>query len=276
MFYLRLISFIVLTVTVVYSLLSPHWSGKLIFTSFSTVAAFLVILETFNMLEKINRNGFKFTTAAAVAISILLMLIFPTAIPAVIIFYLVGMWLSLLFVKTRQEHIEKILTSFGVICLVAVPLSFMIAIYLLMGPKVLLFMILVTKSGDTGAYITGTLSNIILKGKNHKIVPGISPKKSWEGTIGGMILSVAVSVLLVNYSQHPLPLFHAVVIGIFLFWGGFCGDLTESVIKRSCGVKDSGNIVPGMGGVFDFLDSLLLNAPIFFIYFAYVTFFPNT
>jgi phosphatidate cytidylyltransferase len=276
MFYLRLISFIILTSIVGYSLLSEHWSAIFIFGAFAVSAAFLVILETFNMLEKINYNGFKYYTATVAAICILLMLVYPPGLLPVLVCYLLSLWLSVLFVQQRQQHIGKVIVSMGVLCLVALPLSFMVGIYQLLSPLALLYMILVTKSGDTGAYIVGTLSNIILKGNNHKIVPNISPKKSWEGTVGGMIFSIAVSLLpvFIVFEEFPLTIPHAVIIGIVLFWGGFCGDLTESVLKRTCNVKDSGNLIPGMGGVFDFLDSLILNAPLFFVY-VYIKFIYN-
>jgi phosphatidate cytidylyltransferase len=126
----------------------------------------------------------------------------------------------------------------------------------------------VTKIGDTFAYITGMLSNKILKGKNHKIVPSISPKKSWEGTIGGMIFSIISSYLLYSYVFESCSVIIPFLTGTFLFWGGFCGDLAESALKRSCGVKDSGNILPGMGGVYDLLDSFIFNAPLFYFFIA--------
>jgi phosphatidate cytidylyltransferase len=99
---------------------------------------------------------------------------------------------------------------------------------------------------------------------NHKILPSISPKKSWEGTIAGLVGSVLMSVVLWKYLQiSGANAIVPIVFGVFLFIGGFAGDLAESSLKRICNVKDSGTLVPGMGGVLDVLDSLLLNAPVF-------------
>jgi phosphatidate cytidylyltransferase len=144
------------------------------------------------------------------------------------------------------------------------------------GGKILLFLVLVTKVGDTGAYIIGTLTNKIMKG-NHKILPSISPKKSWEGTVGGLVCSVIMSVAIWNilpFESDSFNLLKALFAGIILFIGGFAGDLMESSVKRACGVKDSGNIIPGMGGVLDIVDSLIINAPVFywFLYFFYLRF----
>ncbi len=134
------------------------------------------------------------------------------------------------------------------------------------GPSSLFFLIAVTKSGDIGAYVTGTLSAKIMPAGNHKIFPEISPKKSWEGTIGGLASSIGASIALaaetglVEDNSMVLPL----IVGAALFTGGFLGDLAESSLKRASAVKDSGSVVPGMGGVLDVLDSLLINIPLFY------------
>jgi phosphatidate cytidylyltransferase len=132
-------------------------------------------------------------------------------------------------------------------------------------------MILVTKCGDIGAYSIGTLSAKLLPGGNHKIIPKISPKKSWEGTLGGLLTSVAASfafcrfvpqMVVDGFGQISFPL----LTGALLFVGGFLGDLVESSLKRAAGVKDSGNMIPGMGGALDVVDSLVLNAPLFYLF----------
>jgi phosphatidate cytidylyltransferase len=122
----------------------------------------------------------------------------------------------------------------------------------------------VTKATDTGGYIVGTLT-AKLPGGNHKIAPNISPKKSWEGLAGGMILSLAVAWAFYYFGRNtcPVPLAWAMFAGVVLSLGSFFGDLTESAIKRLCGVKDSGSFVPGMGGAFDVLDSFIYNGLLF-------------
>jgi phosphatidate cytidylyltransferase len=136
------------------------------------------------------------------------------------------------------------------------------------GAAILLFLVIVTKSGDTAAYMTGTVTNRPMNG-NHKIVPSISPKKSWEGTFGGLVCSVVLSLCFRGLLPFEFSFSVALLTGVLLFAGGFIGDLLESCMKRACGVKDSASIVPGMGGVLDILDSFLINAPLFYIFLNY-------
>jgi len=165
--------------------------------------------------------------------------------------------------------------SFSVFPALVIPIYFLVRIYVgdfgeVPGRLLVFFLILVTKLGDIGAYTVGTVTAKIMPGGNHKILPGISPKKSWEGSIGGLILSTLLSVIfwliLVENTVSLSNIITPIIAGVLLFIGGFCGDLVESVFKRICGVKDSAKIFPGMGGIFDVLDSLIFNAPIFYFF----------
>ena len=104
-----------------------------------------------------------------------------------------------------------------------------------------------------------------MKGGNHKIFPKISPKKSWEGTVCGLIFSIIVSVIIVKYMGIFRFEAFAIPLGIALYFGGFFGDLAESSLKRAAAIKDSGKIIPGIGGVFDLVDSFMLNGPLFYL-----------
>ena len=125
----------------------------------------------------------------------------------------------------------------------------------------LLFLCLATKATDTGGYIVGTLTSK-LPGGNHKIAPALSPKKSWEGLIGGMALSLAVGWAFATFAAYA-PLWWYLATAAMLSLGSFFGDLAESAVKRMCNVKDSGHWVPGMGGAFDVLDSFIFNGILF-------------
>ena len=94
----------------------------------------------------------------------------------------------------------------------------------------------------------------------HKMAPVISPKKSWEGAVGGLICGVLI-VLLYNKLFLDLPVLLVLIIGVVGSVVGQIGDLLESWIKRWAGVKDSGNLIPGHGGILDRFDSMLLVAP---------------
>ncbi len=282
-FILRTISFIVLVSLFLFSMLWEGVAAQIAFAGFATVSAFFVVYETFSMIEKINKKGFKILTSGVAALMVLIMVFYEIQIIMfliAIIFLVVGMWVFMLFVyEDRDKYVDKAVNSLGVFMMVAMPLSFMVLIYRI-DSLLLLFMVAVTKIGDTGAYLSGTMSGKLMNGKNHKVVPGISPNKSYEGVIGGLICSVLLSLILAktifpelnsanieSLDKHTIHF--PLLVGIVLFFGGFAGDLTESVLKRTCGVKDSGSMIPGMGGFFDFLDSLMLNAPLFYLYLLY-------
>lgn len=146
--------------------------------------------------------------------------------------------------------------------------SFVLRIYSLPGGEEngviwLLYLIAVSKFSDMGAYITGTLI-----GKN-KMIPKISPGKTWEGFVGGILFSVGVSLLLLQIfpiQLSSLNISHAIILGILIALASVIADLSESILKRACNVKDSGNWLPGIGGVLDLIDSLLFSAPVLWCY----------
>ena len=116
----------------------------------------------------------------------------------------------------------------------------------------LIYLLLISIITDTYAYITG-----ILIGR-HKLIEEISPKKTWEGTIGGTIIGVFISVLFYhNFVDAQLPIYILIIISLFLSILGQFGDLVFSAIKRYFGKKDFSNIMPGHGGILDRLDSIL-------------------
>ena len=129
----------------------------------------------------------------------------------------------------------------------------------LLRRQLLAYLILVTKSGDIGTYFIGKRLG------KHSLIPRISPKKTVEGALGGLLFSVVVSLASIGF----LPVFsllHLFVMGLILGVLAQIGDLSESLIKRDCGAKDSGRTLPGLGGVLDITDSILFTAPIFYFY----------
>jgi len=135
------------------------------------------------------------------------------------------------------------------------------------GPFYVLYFILVTKFSDTGAYAVGSLIG------KHKMIPRISPGKTWEGFGGALAVSTAASLvffLLAKEKMAGMNWVHAVILGIILSSAAVVGDLIESLFKREAGVKDSGRFFPGIGGILDLLDSLLFNAPLMYLYLRHV------
>ena len=137
--------------------------------------------------------------------------------------------------------------------------SFLIKIrYLHAGLGFLAALLLITKLGDIGAYLIGSSFG------KHPLIPRISPKKTIEGAFGGLLFSVLGA--LASRIFLGFDYLHLILIGLGL--GILCqlGDLSESLLKRDCGIKDSGSIFPGMGGVLDEIDSLLFAGPVFYFY----------
>lgn len=133
------------------------------------------------------------------------------------------------------------------------------------GRMMVLYLVGVVKISDVGAYFSGRFLG------RHKLYPRLSPKKTWEGLIGGVLASLVVSLLFWQLAggmlgKLTLGLADAVILGLVLPVVGVLGDLFESLLKRSSGMKDSGTLIPGMGGVLDVLDSLLFGAPVLYAY----------
>ena len=270
MFIFRLLSFIVFIILFLSSIFLESIYGHILFAILSIFLAYFAIYEFLNVLSKLNKSSYiNITPFVGVLIIISIMSSGNRfePLPELLPVFAVICWVALLFAKDKKDSLEKILNSSAALLLIVVPLCFLAVIYN-QNKYLLLFLVLVTKTGDTAAYAVGMLSNKILPGGNHKIFPSISPKKSWEGTMGGLFFSIIVSVGL-GLSLNLFDTSHIyilIIAGIILFIGGFAGDLAESSFKRVCGTKDSGNIIPGMGGALDVLDSLILNAPLFYYF----------
>lgn len=164
---------------------------------------------------------------------------------------------------TRKEN-SQALTGIAVTLLgilyISWLFSFIIKIkFLPHGTLLAAFLLLVTKGGDIGAYIIGSLVG------KHTLIPRISPKKTVEGVIGGLVFSFILAVASKAYLGF-VHFGHIAALGILLGVLGQIGDLSESLIKRDCGVKDTGFYFPGLGGAMDILDSLLFTTPIFYYY----------
>ena len=128
------------------------------------------------------------------------------------------------------------------------------------GEFLVFFVVLVTWAGDTGAYYAG-----IFLGRR-RLAPAISPNKTVEGLIGGLLLATGVALLARFWFLPSFTLTDALICGLGLTVAGVAGDLSESMLKRSAGVKDSGGLIPAHGGMLDRLDSMLFTAPAFYYY----------
>ncbi len=131
------------------------------------------------------------------------------------------------------------------------------------GAAILFHLILVNFMTDTGAYFGGKLLGKRL------LTAKLSPKKTWEGLFSGIAMAVIASVV-ASRTFLRIPLLHAVILGAAIAMIGQLSDISESLIKRACGVKDSGRIIPGHGGFLDRCDSLFFNIPLVYFYWLYM------
>ena len=143
--------------------------------------------------------------------------------------------------------------------LVAIRVGFENHLYL--STHLLGFFFLVLMGSDTGAYFTGKAIG------KHKLIPKISPGKTWEGLVGGFVAAAAFAALATVWFFPELPYQVSIPLAVVMSGVGVLGDLAESAMKRGAGAKDAAAILPGHGGFLDRLDSLLLNAPLLY-YFA--------
>ncbi|HEY0230521.1 MAG TPA: phosphatidate cytidylyltransferase [Dokdonella sp.] len=133
------------------------------------------------------------------------------------------------------------------------------------GAALLLFVVLLTELNDVLQYVWGrTLGR-------HKVIETVSPKKTVEGLVGGALTTTLLAFLLAPVLT-PLTPMDSIAVGLMIGFGGFLGDVTISAVKRDIGVKDSGALIPGHGGILDRIDSLLFTAPLFFHFMAYFYF----
>ncbi|MCB1099752.1 MAG: phosphatidate cytidylyltransferase [Verrucomicrobiales bacterium] len=133
------------------------------------------------------------------------------------------------------------------------------------GPALLLYLVVLTQSNDVAQFISGKSFG------KRKIVPRVSPNKTWGGFIGGVIITSCLAMALAPLLT-PLTLGQSAIAGVIIAVGGFFGDLTVSAVKRDLGIKDMGATIPGHGGVMDRVDSLTYTAPLFFHLIYYLHF----
>lgn len=263
MFKKRLItSTLVVALVALITFCFPNW----VFSILASSLIGLCLFEFFNLVEKKNIFVNKYF---GIIIGMLVPIIiyfqmgtegYFTLEPFFIVIACLFIFVLQFIRRDNSQALANIsVTMFGLLY-IAWFFSFFIKIKFLPGGALLVcFLILVTKSGDIGAYLAGRSLG------RRSLIPRISPHKTVEGTIGGLVFSVSSALL----SKSYLPKFsyhHLFILGILLGILAQVGDLAESLLKRDCGAKDSGSNLSGFGGVLDLLDSLLFTAPIFYFY----------
>ncbi|OGW84203.1 MAG: hypothetical protein A3C47_06185 [Omnitrophica bacterium RIFCSPHIGHO2_02_FULL_51_18] len=225
----------------------------------------LALYEFFSLLKAKGVHIYRlFGVSMGIIIPSIVFMELGTTQSGEILFLVLGclfLFLLQFFHKDNSQALTGIaVTLFGVLY-VSWFLSFVIKIrFMENGMLWVAYLVAVTKAADIGAYSVGTLFG------RKTLIPHVSPRKTVEGLVGGISLSIFVSVLLGRHLPIDFTLFHWVVTGLLIGGVGQIGDLSESLIKRFCEAKDSGRLLPGMGGVLDSIDSILFTAPVFYFH----------
>jgi phosphatidate cytidylyltransferase len=239
------------------------WLSSFYFAIVFLAFTFLGLKEFYSLSS--HHNGVKVNRWLAIAGGVLLFLIaagvsFLQWSPKWFALYLI--YIPILFIpelyRSAGTPIQNIAVSLMGHIYVAIPFTIFCLIEPISKELVLAFFVLIWAS-DTGAYLVG-----VCIGK-HKMFERISPKKTWEGFFGGLAFALGFGYLFYRLNWVELPqadLMFWMILSALIFVVGVFGDLVESMFKRSVGVKDSGNIMPGHGGMLDRFDSACLAAPV--------------
>lgn len=247
------------------------WRGAFIL-AFGLVVAPLIARETTRMLASVGIAvrewlGMAAAVAGFAAVSLAARTATAELATALVASLFVAVLGAGLFTFSRGHNVKGVLAATAGLLLATVYGGVLLAFWPLIridhSAWVLVGAVLTTKSCDIGAYFTGMTIG------RHRMIEWLSPKKTWEGLAGGVATATVVgSLLAVASSSLPsandhIPIWAGALGGVLAGVVGQLGDLAESLFKRDAGMKDSGRLLPGMGGALDVLDSLLLTGPVF-------------
>ena len=255
-------SLLIVTLVVLITFFFPNWTFALLASCMIGIA----LKEYFNIVE---RKGIFVYKYFGIIIGMLVPLIiffqkgmegYFTLEPFFIVIACLFIFVLQFIRRDSSQALASIaVTLFGLLY-IAWFFSFFIKLkFMPDGACLVGFVVLVTKMGDIGAYIVGGMIG------RRNLIPRISPHKTIEGTIGGLVFSIVSAAASKTFLPN-FPYGHLIILGVLLGILAQVGDLAESLLKRDCGVKDSGANLSGFGGMLDLIDSLLFTAPIFYFY----------
>ena len=194
---------------------------------------------------------------------------FAVALTVADVLFIFLMGVAVLTLATRRPLVEALPAagiSSSALLLVALPLSYAVRLHgiSLVGKFLLLFVMVITWVGDSAAYFVGRAIG------KHPFAPHLSPKKTWEGAVASFLSALAVALLAKYFGRVNIETVHLIGMAAAGNVAGQMGDLLESAYKRSAGVKDSGALLPGHGGVLDRIDALILAFPVVWYYWIWI------
>jgi phosphatidate cytidylyltransferase len=239
-----------------------------------TAIAVLTLREFYGLIRRIGIEPFdRFGLALAALLNLAPLYLEPYGLRTQEILALAVIVFAIRILGERHAHHRVETLAWTVFGLIYIPfmLQFLVRIILIdqpvatSGMVMCVWLIAVSKFCDVGALLAG-----LAFGK-HKMAPGISPKKTWEGAIGGILVSAgvgaAIAILFAGYFPRAFTPVVAALVAAPVAALAIVSDLVESIIKRRANAKDAGQTIPGIGGVFDLSDSLILTAPVGYVVF---------
>ena len=272
----RILTALIALPIIIAAIIAPLWwrDAVWLFVAIAGVAFAGGLFEFYSLTKKLELKadaGIGYLGMAALFIGFVFDA--PAKAPDLLIATLAGVLILLLITQTLrfQKDFSKMLTGIGVTVLGVFYVGFLGGFLVSMrvgfettpelSTDLLSFFFLVIFGSDAGAYFAGRALGM------HKLAPGISPGKTVEGLIGGLVAAGGLAALATAAFFPELPFLYSIPLAMVLAALGVLGDLCESAMKRGAGAKDAGSIIPGHGGFLDRLDSLLFGAPILY-YFA--------
>lgn len=272
----RILTAVVALPVLIAAIMLPLWwrNGVWLFVALAAVAIAAGLFEFYSLTKKLELKAdaaIGYLGAAALFVGFVFDA--PAKAPELLLLTLALFVVVLLITQTFrfQKDFSKMLTGVGVTLLGAVYVAFLGGFLVAMrvgfengfnlSTKLLGYFFIVVFMSDTGAYFAGRAFG------KHKLAPTISPGKTVEGLIGGLLAAAAGASIATYFFFYELPFQFSIPLAIVLAIVGVLGDLAESAMKRGAGAKDAASILPGHGGFLDRLDSLLFGAPILY-YFA--------
>lgn len=263
-FILRTITAVVFVIVIIGSVLFSHWA----FSALFLIVALAGYLEFASIVRTLNAYPSKITGSVTVIITYLVITLTAySVIPTTALYFLllvpVIICINELFRKTGSTMANVATSVFGIAWIV-VPLALLSGFFNLAEEVewrqsgLLLGFFLILWIYDSGAYIFGSIFG------KHKMLERISPKKTWEGFAGGTLAGLLTAWLVsASFTEFSTP--EWLLTALLIIIAGTAGDLAESMFKRNAGIKDSGKILPGHGGILDRFDAVLLASPVVYI-----------
>ena len=235
--------------------------AAILFLPFIALRALVCLIAGLGAVEYVRVTGNTSAISRGLVVVVVVWMCWWAAVPAPlsppIVTILLVAWVAF-EVLNESRRLEQAAVDVVAPFYIGAPLGMLVALHMAVGPKGPLLLIATIAVSDSAQYYTGRAFG------RHPLAPAISPKKTVEGAIGGVIIGSAFMAVAIAFLFPATPVFVSVLLGLVIVFVGIIGDLFESRLKRLADMKDSSALIPGHGGVLDRIDALLFASPVFY------------